>query len=273
MERIFKNSSDLEYRDSESHEDLLPQVEHEKEGTYGNSRASRCIVVIPWLFCIVLLIALSTSILKGSQHCSNNSFWKPYEFKPATRDLPENYHNVRFDAALRYNESHLLYRPVTDPPYVGDPSPEIDAAWENLMGAVDVFVTPDEQKELGHDLWLDPDTGLHVGLLSVMHDLHCVNMIRMSAYPEYYPKMKHPTTKIHIEHCLDALRLSIMCTGDMVLIPTKDSDSRPFEAVFETVHACRDFSAIRDWSNERGSADPEKYPENAEKLKIKMGIS
>lgn len=74
------------------------------------------------------------------------------------------------------------------------------------------------------------------------------------------------------EHCLDALRLSIMCKGDMTLIPTKDSDSRPFEAVFESVHACRDFSAIRDWSVERDSATPEKYRANADKLKKKKGI-
>jgi len=64
-----------------------------------------------------------------------------------------------------------------------------------------------------------------------------------------------------------------MCHGDMTLIPTKDSDSRPFEAVFETVHACRDFSAIREWSIERDSATPSKFHANAEKLKEKMGIS
>lgn len=119
-------------------------------------------------------------------------------------------------------------------------------------------------------------------------------MIRMSLYPDYYPKMYHYTTKIHIgklnivdcliisakvdlivysEHCLDVLRLSVMCQGDMTLIPTKDSDSRPFEAVFETVHACRDFSAIREWSIERDSATPSKFNANAEKLKKKMGIS
>ncbi|KAL2196652.1 hypothetical protein P885DRAFT_77774 [Corynascus similis CBS 632.67] len=221
---------------------------------------------------MILAISLAVSTLRRSMDCSH-SFWRPYELKAATRELPEKYHNVQFDATLRYNESHLLYRPITDPPYVGDPSPEIDAAWEGLMGSVDVFVTPDEREEMNVDLWLDPQTGLHVGLLSVMHDLHCVNMIRMSLYPDYYPKMRHYTTKNHIEHCLDVLRLSLICTGDMTLIPTKDSDSRPFEAVFETVHACRDFSAIRQWSLNRDSADPDRYLSNAEKLKLKMGIS
>lgn len=33
-----------------------------------------------------------------------------------------------------------------------------------LQAAVDVFVTPDEREEMNVDLWLDPQTGLHVGL-------------------------------------------------------------------------------------------------------------
>jgi len=63
-----------------------------------------------------------------------------------------------------------------------------------------------------------------------------------------------------------------MCTGDMTLIPTKSSDVRPFEAIFETVHACRDFSAAKEWSIERDAKTPGKFEENARKLKEKMGI-
>ncbi|KAE8163768.1 hypothetical protein BDV40DRAFT_299112 [Aspergillus tamarii] len=69
---------------------------------------------------------------------------------------------VRFDAKLKYNESHQLYRPVTLPAYVGEPTPDIDAAWKDLLGAINVFVTPQEESQLGGGLWLDPETGLHM---------------------------------------------------------------------------------------------------------------
>lgn len=40
-----------------------------------------------------------------------------------------------FDATLKYTESHQVYRPVTNPAYVEPPTPEIDAAWKELLGS------------------------------------------------------------------------------------------------------------------------------------------
>ncbi|PNS14045.1 Protein sel-1 1 [Sphaceloma murrayae] len=259
------------YRDSEAQESLLaPSEKATPDGFESDrSRESPSPAFVPWLLCLALSVALGVTILRSSRQCDRQDFWRPHELIPATRDLPDTLHDVQFDAILRYNESHKLYRVITDPPFVGRPSPEIDAAWKDMMGSIDVFVTPKERQEMGIDLWLDPETELHVGMLSVMHDLHCVNMIRKSLSPDYYPEMQHYTTQNHIEHCLDALRLSLMCTGDMTLIPTKDSDSRPFEAVFDTAHSCRDFSAIKRWSKERDSATLSKYQANAEALKEK----
>ncbi|KAF2223388.1 hypothetical protein BDZ85DRAFT_281327 [Elsinoe ampelina] len=262
-------TSSSEYS-SDLHSHLLPQTEDDlvpssySRASRGPSRFS---IVLPWLICVGLLILLTLGLLQPPPQCPTTDFWKPNELLAAKKELPVSYHDVVFDATLEYNSSHLLFRPVTEPPYVGDPSAAIDEAWEELMGDIDIFVTPKEREEMGIDLWLDPDTGLHVGLLSVMHDLHCVNMIRKSLSPEYYPDMHHYTTTNHIEHCLDMLRLSLMCTSDMTLIPTKDSESRPFEAVFDTKHSCRDYSAVRDWSKSRGSADPKRYPANAAALK------
>lgn len=52
------------------------------------------------------------------------------------RDLPAVSKQVQFTAALKFNASHLLYRPIdlTKPQYVGVPTPELDAAWEDLIG-------------------------------------------------------------------------------------------------------------------------------------------
>jgi hypothetical protein len=52
----------------------------------------------------------------------------------AKKEIPTSLKQVEFDAILLYNESHQIYRPTTDPPFVGTPSPEIDAAWEGILG-------------------------------------------------------------------------------------------------------------------------------------------
>ena len=53
---------------------------------------------------------------------------------PVKEQLSAANHPVLFDALLEFDENRTLHRPVTDPPYVGPPSPEIDAAWKELMG-------------------------------------------------------------------------------------------------------------------------------------------
>ncbi|KAL6824666.1 hypothetical protein J3E69DRAFT_367122 [Trichoderma sp. SZMC 28015] len=113
----------------------------------------------------------------------------------AKADISAGLHTVRFDATIKFNDSHLAYRPPTEPAYVGQPSPEIDNNWENLLGAVNIFVTPSEQKLLGTELWLDPATGL----VTVFHDLHCLNMLRKALYIEHYPEIDHFPVQVHLD--------------------------------------------------------------------------
>lgn len=75
------------------------------------------------------------------------------------------------------------------------------------------------------------------------------------------------------EHCIDSLRLSLMCTADTTLIPVQWSSHRKWiMPKFETVHTCRDYSAIKEWATERDSVDAEKYHENAARLRAKSGL-
>ena len=56
------------------------------------------------------------------------------EIVTAKTEISEGLHTVRFDATIKFNESHLAYRPPTQPAYVGPPSAEIDNNWKNLLG-------------------------------------------------------------------------------------------------------------------------------------------
>lgn len=62
--------------------------------------------------------------------------------------------------------------------------------------------------------------------------------------------------KLHIEHCIDALRESIMCRAELTFIPmefnAKYRSGRP--AFVAREHTCRNFEKILDWAHQ--------YPSN-----------
>ena len=75
------------------------------------------------------------------------------------------------------------------------------------------------------------------------------------------------------EHCIDSLRLSLMCSADMTLIPVEWSDNRNFiMPKFETVHTCRDYTMLKEWSIARDSVDEDKYRQNAARMREKIGL-
>jgi len=58
-----------------------------------------------------------------------------------------------------------------------------------------------------------------------------------------------------------------MCSGDMTLSPIIWSKEKGrIIPDFEVDHTCRDYGVLKEWADARDSADPEKYPQNAERL-------
>lgn len=58
--------------------------------------------------------------------------------------------------------------------------------------------------------------------IDVFHQLHCLNTLRMIAYPDYYePGEKcneHPEMwYVHVNHCVDILMQNIMCNANVDL--------------------------------------------------------
>lgn len=49
--------------------------------------------------------------------------------------MPPVFKDVLFGATLKYNETHHVNRPKSPVEYVGVPTPEMDAAWKELVGS------------------------------------------------------------------------------------------------------------------------------------------
>ncbi|KAJ4474871.1 hypothetical protein J3R30DRAFT_618178 [Lentinula aciculospora] len=89
--------------------------------------------------------------------------------------------------------------------------------------------------------------------ITMYHQLHCVNGIRFSYVAARDGLFKHTKDRegafLHVNHCFDVLRQSLLCKADTTLIPL-DHDK-------QHTRRCRDWTAVRAFvdDNQRFWAD------------------
>ncbi|KAK3351077.1 hypothetical protein B0H65DRAFT_567985 [Neurospora tetraspora] len=138
----------------------------------------------------------------------------------------------------------------------GPPNDEVDKAWRDLYIDIGVIKIPKEDAEKLPNQTLPipgEEDGYIVGL-EVYHQLHCLDLIRKHFYPERYGGDRDMTEQqrkeywIHLEHCIDNLRQTIMCYSDISTIPWMYMER--VHANFpsaKTTHICRDFDKLTEW--------------------------
>jgi len=76
-------------------------------------------------------------------------------------------------------------------------------------------------------------------------------MIRRALRADYY-KDADPHGLLgpnHIGHCIDSLRMSLMCNPDLSILPWQWSDKRDQLLIKARVpHTCRSFDSIKEWA-------------------------
>lgn len=60
--------------------------------------------------------------------------------------------------------------------------------------------------------------------------------------------------RAHVDHCVETLRLSLMCAGDVtpMLLRTEDGTLKTSEADFNVHRKCRSYEQIRDFVDAAG---------------------
>lgn len=159
---------------------------------------------------------------------------------------------------------------VEDGKYRGKPRPELDAAWGELLTCESIYLLnnkiltktkPDNNLRVqGEDLKkasltsvpLRDEQGGYLATLDVFHTLHCVNQVRKFYYSDYYTDPNPiEDQRDHFDHCIDLLRQTIMCHGDVALhtYSWKDDYRWPWPAM-ETTHQCRNWNKLMEWSKQ-----------------------
>jgi len=142
-------------------------------------------------------------------------------------------------------------------PYSGYPRPELEEAWENLLGNMNVRLSLKDLKAFNReeDAVQLPDGSGYAGTLNIYHEIHCVKWMHTYMYQEhYYPNLddaQREENRLHSEHCLNHLRKSAICHGDVGIVTYKwgQGSRKPYAAA--TSHQCIDFDALTDWTNNR----------------------
>ncbi|GAM87534.1 hypothetical protein ANO11243_055600 [Dothideomycetidae sp. 11243] len=77
-----------------------------------------------------------------------------------------------------------------------------------------------------------------------------------------------------LDHCVDSLRLSLMCEADMTLAPMVWSNEKErMIPDFEIEHTCRDYDALKEWAKDRDSYDADTRLQNAARMNAARNVA
>ncbi|KAI0102115.1 hypothetical protein GGR51DRAFT_574256 [Nemania sp. FL0031] len=201
-----------------------------------------------------LLFSALFSFAGNKAQPSIGSSSSPFAYSPVLNhiDLPFQPKQV---SAQRYHNQSV---------YVGEPSPEVDTAWDRIQEAMIWSISEDDIRRVGKDasksVKYDPDWGfgedLYMVEVDVFHQIHCLNVLRKSLVTnyDYYWGRKwgfDPPIdfRTHLRHCTSLLLQNLMCHADVEVITHEWNEEQPWPFPdFGTVKQCRDFDALLRWA-------------------------
>jgi len=191
-------------------------------------------------------------------------------FSPALPDINPEYRVVRFNGTLDYPSE-----------YRGPPSPEIDRAWQRLEDVRVMSISEEELIKSGFntDSVRLPEQlgGGYMASVEINHQLHCLNFLRKALHRDYYEFKTleftdHPhMVQIHLNHCIEMLRQSLMCHADVGVMAHRWVEHYPNPYPdFNVIHKCRNFEEVLQWTYDQQIPHyPDGYvlkPQDGEKI-------
>ncbi|CAK1364462.1 unnamed protein product [Cercospora beticola] len=106
----------------------------------------------------------------------------------------------------------------------------------------------------GHRLKSHPGSKAEAYCLSVMHQLHCLTIIK-EQFEKYRNGAIDSTIDHHTPHCFDYLRQAVMCSADMSLERASLDDQGNIELAVDgwgNQHKCRSWEAVQAFAARHG---------------------
>ncbi|KAK7184348.1 uncharacterized protein CC84DRAFT_1083597 [Paraphaeosphaeria sporulosa] len=166
--------------------------------------------------------------------------------------------------AVEYHEED--YKGVFHQPsiYRGRPTDEIDEHWRKLWDYGGFNVPYDKLYLLNRSTetpWQRTPEEFGGGATAMLwgfHQLHCLDLVRQGVYRHVYeekgkviPAFDGPEYLVlmHIDHCIELMRIHMQCHIDTTPYLVKIDDSVPvgYKAEFSSHHKCRNYEKVRNW--------------------------
>ncbi|KAI9729792.1 MAG: hypothetical protein M1818_008406 [Claussenomyces sp. TS43310] len=158
--------------------------------------------------------------------------------------------------AIQYKQSTFL--PIGESPWSGEPTSEVDAAWNKLLHDGNIRVSEAELLTLNQTS-IDLSSG-KLAWLELTHQMHCVDYIRKALlyrnhyHPEVTDQEWERSMHPHVEHCLNDLLQTVMCNADTTLKVFKWEASKDRPVVtsnYGTPRTCVDLEHLKNTLKDR----------------------
>ncbi|KAG8163786.1 hypothetical protein KVR01_007083 [Diaporthe batatas] len=143
--------------------------------------------------------------------------------------------------------------------YSGPPREELEHAWGALIRPLYFNASYEELRRGGESLenLAAVKGGGYAATIGVYHELHCLRQLRFYLFRDkYYPNLTLAQDLYlhgHLDHCLETLRLTIMCHGNTGLYSFAwDDPNAPQPATKSNSRSvCAKWSSIEEWAISR----------------------
>ncbi|KAI0123323.1 hypothetical protein BJ170DRAFT_687338 [Xylariales sp. AK1849] len=141
--------------------------------------------------------------------------------------------------------------------FFGEPSPEIDSNWHELVRYHNIGLPASFMEKLGRDYQgvKFPD-GRYLGSMMAFHHLHCLKHIYHTLHPEYYSIANKTGEEAaawhkHTEHCMGAMKAYVMCKADPTIETMLWDDKKPLPLHNVTsTHQCVNWESMLDYAKD-----------------------
>ncbi|KAI3324014.1 hypothetical protein HD806DRAFT_535129 [Xylariaceae sp. AK1471] len=195
----------------------------------------RLFPIFPWILAFMSTGLLLYILLRGPDERTCRRLLNPYS--PAIEDGIVEYYDTDFENEFAHKTK-----------YRGPPTPELEAAWDQIWNLGGVEVPLDGPARLGKssdDLYTWRDY-YNDNLREWLDDgeNHQLVDLNVSSHHSVGDRM-------HVDHCIETLRLQLMCNADLtpMLVLKDDTIALGSKADFNVHHKCRRWDRLVAWQS------------------------